>query len=229
MLSRYLYFSVLAALIVLHLHVSTDWSKWKWAALYVYSIRNYFLKLTAFFFFFFSNARVEIQWGPFFLLVGANSASQLSTWNIWITRQISSTCAFDKVHHQGAIRVCLGARDELRISINTDEFFLVFVCVVRSHQIPMILLGTSRWTVIPSGHHQHWATWVDIADGTRSIVVLEIFVKRVKRQFVLSAIYQSSERRPCTDRTLGSLEGKGSSLRLHCGCKTPQPWFLSGN
>ena len=51
MLSRHLYFSVLVALIVLHLHVSTDWSKWKWAALYVYSIRNYFLKLTAFFFF----------------------------------------------------------------------------------------------------------------------------------------------------------------------------------
>ena len=94
--------------------------------------------------------------------------------------------------HQGAIRVCLGARDERRISINTDEFFLVFVGVVRSHQIPMILLGPSRWTVIPSGHHQHWATWVDIAEGTRCIVVLEIFVKRVKRQFVLSAIYQSS-------------------------------------
>jgi len=141
--------------------------------------------------FFFSNARVEIQWGPFFLSLGANSASQLSTWNIWTTRQISSTCAFDKVH-QGAIRVCLGARDELRISINTDEFFLVFVGAVRSHQIPMILLGPSRWTVIPSRHHQHWATRVDIADGTRRIVFLEIFVKRVKRQFVLSAIYQSS-------------------------------------
>ena len=121
--------------------------------------------------FFFFNARVEIQWGPFFLSLGANSASQLSTWNVWTTRQISSTCAFDKVH-QGAIRVCLGARDELRISINTDEFFLVFVGVVRSHQIPMILLGPSRWTVIPSGHHQHWATWLDIADGTRRILVL---------------------------------------------------------
>ena len=145
-----------------------------------------------FFFFFFPNARVEIQWGPFFLLsLGANRASQLSTWNIWTTRQISSTCAFDKVH-QGAICVCLGARDELRISINTEEFFLVFVGVVRSHQIPMILLGPSRWTVIPSGHHQHCATWVDIADGTKRIVVLEIFVKRIKRQLVFSAIYQSS-------------------------------------
>ena len=112
----------------------------------------------------FSNARVEMKWRPVFLSLGAHSASQLSTWNIWTTRQISSACAFDKVH-QGAIRVCLSDRDELRVSINTDGFFLVFVGVVRSHQIPMILLGPSRWTVIPSGHHQRWATWVDIADG----------------------------------------------------------------
>ena len=34
MLLCYLYFNVLLALTVLHLHLSTDWSKWKGAALY---------------------------------------------------------------------------------------------------------------------------------------------------------------------------------------------------
>ena len=176
MLSCYLYFSVLLALIMSciiclqHLDL------------------NYFLKLTVFF----PNARVEIQWGPFFLSLGANSASKLSTWNVWTTRQISSTCAFDKLKYIKAPFVFAWVPGMNSGSLSTQWILFGFVGVVRSHQIPMILLGPSRWTVIPRGHHQHWATWVDIAEGTRCIVVLEIFVKRVKRQFVLSAIYQSS-------------------------------------
>ena len=60
-----------------------------------------------------------------------------------------------------------------------------------SHQIPMLLLAPFRWTctVIPSGHHQHWTTWVDMADGTRCIVVMEIFLNR---QFILSTIDETS-------------------------------------
>ena len=42
---------------------------------------------------------------------------------------------------------------------------------------------------LPSGHHQHWTTWLDIADGTRCIVVMEMFLKR---QFILSAIDETS-------------------------------------
>ena len=45
---------------------------------------------------------------------------------------------------------------------------------VFSHQVPMIFFGPSRRTVIPCGHHQHWATWLDKADNTGSFMVVDI-------------------------------------------------------
>ena len=59
---------------------------------------------------------------------------------------MASTRPFNKVE-QGTIRVRLGSRDVLRVSVNTDEFFLTLVGVMFSHQVPMILLGPSGWTM----------------------------------------------------------------------------------
>ena len=48
----------------------------------------------------------------------------------------------------------ISPRNILWVFVNTDEVFLVRVVVICGHQVLMILLGPSRWTVIPCRHHQ---------------------------------------------------------------------------
>ena len=60
MLPCYIYFNVLLALTVLHLHVSTDWSKWKGATLYASIIWTTSSNKQRFF----SSSRVEMKWRP---------------------------------------------------------------------------------------------------------------------------------------------------------------------
>ena len=62
------------------------------------------------------------------------------------------------------------------------------------HQVPMILLGPTRWTVIPGRHHQHRATWLDEADNTWCFMIMEISLKRVTAvltHFIFSTVHVS--------------------------------------
>ena len=42
-----------------------------------------------------------------------------------------------------------------------------------------ILLGPPSRTIVPRGHHQHWATWLDKADNTRRLVIMKISSERI--------------------------------------------------
>ena len=121
--------------------------------------------------------------------LGTDCACQLPSRHVWKTWE-RSTNSFHGVQ-QGAIVVALAAFDILRITIDTDELTLMFVTMIRSHQIPMILFVPSRWTVIPCGHHQHWTTWLDEANSTGSIMIVQISVERISVvciYFILGAV-----------------------------------------
>ena len=118
--------------------------------------------------------------------LGAHSACQLSIGDVWTTGECT-TSAFHGVQ-QGTILEGLGSRNILWVGINTDEIFGIMVCVMWSHQVPMILLGPSIWAVIPCGHHQHWATWLDVTDSARGIVVMETSLKRVSIVLINSVL-----------------------------------------
>ena len=124
--------------------------------------------------------------------LGTHSACQLSTADIRKTRKWA-TNTFHSVQ-QSTIFVGMATRNILRISINTDEVTWMLVVMIRCHQVPMILLGPARWTVIPRGHHQHWATWLDEADNAWRIMIMKISLKRVSVVFthlIFSAIHVS--------------------------------------
>ena len=124
--------------------------------------------------------------------LGTHSACQLSTADIRKTWQWA-TNTFHGVQ-QSTIPVGMGTGDILWIPINTDEVTGMLVATICSHQVPMILLGPSRWTVIPSRHHQHRATWLDEADNAWCLMIMEISLKRVSvvfTHFIFSAVHVS--------------------------------------
>ena len=64
--------------------------------------------------------------------------------------------------------------------------------IICSHQVPMILLGPSRWTVIPGRHHQHRATWLDEADNAWCFMIVKISLFSVAIiYFIFSAVHVS--------------------------------------
>ena len=109
--------------------------------------------------------------------LGAHSACQLSTIDIWKAREWA-TSSFHSVQ-RGAVQVGNSTRYILWVTINANEVTWMLESVMLSHQVPMILLGPSRWTVIPCGHHQHWATWLDETDNAESFVIVNVSLKRV--------------------------------------------------
>ena len=109
--------------------------------------------------------------------LGAHSACQFSTADIRKTWEWS-TNAFNGVQ-QSTILVGMATGNILWVLVNTDEVGWMLVAMICSHQVPLILLGPSRRTVIPCRHHQHWATWLDEADNAWRIMMVEISLKRV--------------------------------------------------
>ena len=84
--------------------------------------------------------------------LGAHSTSELSTGDIWATWE----GATNSLHwiKEDTILVGRSTWNLLCVVVNTDEFTWLFVVVIFAHQIPIILLGPARQTVIPCGHHQ---------------------------------------------------------------------------
>ena len=124
------------------------------------------------------------------LLLGAYSAGQLSVGDIWMTREWT-TNTFHGVQ-LCTIFACRRTWASLCVLVNTYVVALLLVVVVFSHQVPMVLLGPPRWTIIPCRHHKHWGTWPDKTYNARCIVVIEGFRKRVERiYFILSSIHES--------------------------------------
>ena len=123
---------------------------------------------------------------------GTHSACQLSPINIRKTRKWA-TNTFHRVQ-QSTILVCMASRNILWIPVNTDEVTWMLVVIMFCHQVPMILLGPSRWTVISGWHHQHRATWLDEADNAWCFMIMEIFLKRVSvaiTYLIFSAVHVS--------------------------------------
>ena len=103
------------------------------------------------------------------------------------------------------------------IFVNANEITGLLVAVIFSHQVPMILLGPSRWTVIPCGHHQHGTTWLDEAHNANCIMVMWYLSWKGRHcsywlHTLCRTCIPSSASRFCTCRTLDCLEGKGSLL-----------------
>ena len=125
----------------------------------------------------------------------------------------------------------MGTRNKLWILVNTDEITWMLVAIIFCHQVPMILLGPTRWTVIPGRHHQHRATWLDEADNTWCFMIMEIFLKKGFRCDHLLHIQcrtciRSSDGHLCTCHTLDCVEGRGSSLHHHGDCSILHPLYL---
>ena len=119
----------------------------------------------------------------------AHRACQLSILNIWKAWK-RATLPFNVVQ-QSTVHILMGSRNILWVFVNTDEVFLVFVNVIWSHQIPMILFGPPRWTIIPCGNHHHWTTWPDKADSARRLMIMEISSERIPTiatNFILGAV-----------------------------------------
>ena len=122
--------------------------------------------------------------------LGANSACQLSPVDVWFTWKWA-THPFHRVQ-QRTILVGLGTRDIISVLVNTYVVTLLLVVVVFSHQVPMILLGPARWTIIPCGHDEHRATWLGKANGADCIIVMDVFLQWVESvDFILGAIHVS--------------------------------------
>ena len=124
--------------------------------------------------------------------LGAHSTCELPSADIWKTWE-RATNPFHGVQ-QGTIVVRMCTRNILWVSINADEVTWMLVAMIWCHEVPMVLLGPSRWTVISCRHHQHGATWLDIADNTRCIMIMEISLKGnpvIVLNFILRAIYVS--------------------------------------
>ena len=122
--------------------------------------------------------------------LGAHSACQLSTVDIRKTWEWA-TNTFHRVQ-QSTNLVCIATRNILWILVNTDEITWMLVAIIFCHQVPMILLGPSRWTVISGRHHQHRATWLDEADNACCFMIMEISLKRVSvaiTYFIFSAVH----------------------------------------
>ena len=98
-----------------------------------------------------------------FSSLGAHSASQLSTADIRKTWKWA-TNTFHRVQ-QSTILVCVATRNILWIPVNAYELTCMLVAIMFGHQVPIVLLGPSRRTVISGRHHQHRATWLDEADN----------------------------------------------------------------
>ena len=125
--------------------------------------------------------------------LGAHSACQFSTADIRKTWEWS-TNAFNRVQ-QSTILVGMATGNILWVLVNTDEVGWMLVAMICSHQVPLILLGPSRRTVIPCRHHQHWATWLDEADNAWRIMIVEISLKRVTAvltHVIFSTVHVSS-------------------------------------
>ena len=125
--------------------------------------------------------------------LGAHSTCQLPTANIWKAWE-RTTNSFHSVQW-GTIAASMCTRNILWVSINTDEVTWMLVAMICRHQVPMVLLGPSRWTVISCRHHQRRATWLHIADNTRCIMVMKISLKGIPimiTDLILRAIYVSS-------------------------------------
>ena len=161
--------------------------------------------------------------------LGAHSACQLSTADIRKTWEWA-TNTFHRVQ-QSTILAGMATRNKLWILVNTDEITWMLVAIMFCHQVPMILLGPSRWTVISGRHHQHRATWLDEADNTWCFMIMEIFLKKGFRCDHLLHIQcrtciRSSDGHLCTCHTLDCVEGRGSSLHHLGECNALHPLYL---
>ena len=148
--------------------------------------------------------------------LGAHSACQLSTADIRKTWEWA-TNTFHRVQ-QSTILAGMATRNKLWILVNTDEITWMLVAIMFCHQVPMILLGPSRWTVIPGRHHQHRATWLDEADNTWCFMIVEISLKRVTAvlvptQFIFSTVNVSGVLMAICVLTILWIVGKAEVVR----------------
>ncbi len=63
---------------------------------------------------------------------------------------------------------------------------------MRRHEIPIILSGPSRRTLIGSRDHHMGATWLHVANSARCFVLEKIVLKAMEWRFVLSTMYWCS-------------------------------------
>ena len=78
----------------------------------------------------------------------------------------------------------------LSIFIDTDIFALMFVTVMRSHQVSIVLPGPTGRAPVGCWDHQLRTAWSDVTHGARSIMVVDIIGEAWKVScLILSTIY----------------------------------------
>ena len=91
---------------------------------------------------------------------------------------------------QSPICVPVAPWHNLGIDVNTDIFTRMGMVVVRGHQIPIIFPGPTWWALVGSRDHHLGATWSDVTDSTRCIMLMKTTSsKAVEWCLVLGAVY----------------------------------------
>ena len=124
-------------------------------------------------------------------LLGTYYACQFVAVNIRNTRYTVIAISLHWVQ-QCSICVTMATRDGLSININAHKFAGMVVTIVRCHQIPVVIPGPSRGTLVRRRDHHLGTTWLDVTHGARSILVIKIFAKAWEIVcLILCAVYRS--------------------------------------
>ena len=125
-------------------------------------------------------------------LFSTNNTCQLIAMYVRLARYPIVTVSLHCVQ-QSPIGAPVASWHNFCICVDTNKFTLMGMAIMRGHQIPMILSGPTRRTLVGSRNHHLGATWPDVTHSTRCIMVLKFVLKTRKwRCFVLCAIYCSS-------------------------------------
>ena len=112
----------------------------------------------------------------------------------------------------------MATRDGLSIHINAHKFAGMLVAIVRCHQVPVVLFGPSRGTLVGCRDHHLGTTWLDVTHGARSILVIKIFAKAWEIPWlILCAVYHSGSLPALDVLVINRVVGKTNKIRSSTG------------
>ena len=112
----------------------------------------------------------------------------------------------------------MATRDGLSIHINAHKFAGMLVAIVRCHQVPVVLFGPSRGTLVGCRDHHLGTTWLDVTHGARSILVIKIFAKAWEIAcLILRAVYRSGSLPALDVLVINRVVGKTNKIRSSTG------------
>ena len=119
--------------------------------------------------------------------LSANCACQFSAMNVRPAGE-RPTDAFHWVQERSVV-VITSSWPVAKVLVHTDVGSGMCVVMAFWHEVSPVFVGPSGWAVIPGGYHDLGVTWRNVTHGTRCVMIMEAFLKRVdKLKLILSAV-----------------------------------------